>query len=487
MFFDVRLCSLMCHQYVNILATHSGVTSELQTPALEANMARQARLTSITEKAAHDHIAKGSEREALACTQIPGFHLVKLKKGGAWRWRYQDKTGARRTATIGSYHHYKPNEAAEIVLEWKKEKVDPLTVKKTERREAVRQKAEAEQRTLGNYLSGPYAKHMTKWGREASKLTDGRIRKHFASLLERDMATICKADVRKWQDTAVKNGATYTTLRRTFGALRALLSQAVDDEVIDCNPLKGVKLDPPTHAEQSRIASDPGKEQRRLLTDGEVQGLHKGLDMFAQELREQRRNSRKHGKPHLPDLDAVEFPHWFIPFCLVALHTGLRPGDVRTLTWAEVNLTFARLICTTNKSLALIRKGSAPAVVNLKINDQLLAVLRAWHKQQGEPQARLVFPSPKTSRELDRQSYEKPWARVKELGGLPQDLHFYALRHHYVSSLIVAGYPLFTIAKMVGHKSPSMIEKHYGHLLPAQADEAVDIVAQSLARARARA
>jgi site-specific recombinase XerD len=50
------------------------------------------------------------------------------------------------------------------------------------------------------------------------------------------------------------------------------------------------------------------------------------------------------------------------------------------------------------------------------------------------------------------------------LGGVDPDLHFYSLRHHFMSALVAGGAPLLSVAKLVGHKSASMIEQHYGHL-----------------------
>jgi integrase len=114
----------------------------------------------------------------------------------------------------------------------------------------------------------------------------------------------------------------------------------------------------------------------------------------------------------------------------------------------------------------------------MPLNQTIVEIMRLWWEQQGKPKTGLVFPSPVTGRQLDKKAYIKPWTRVKKLGGLPADLDFYALRHNFISALVAQGLPMLTIAKLAGHKSTAMIEKHYAHLCPQQAAEAVDVLAR---------
>jgi len=300
------------------------------------------------------------------------------------------------------------------------------------------------------------------------------------------MSTIDKADIDDWQRQQEKKGRAYTTIRRSYGALKTLLRKAVQDQILDADPLAKHKLLEPTLKDQASTKSDPKKSERRLLTDTEIQGIHTGLELFAEEIRQQRRNSRKHGKPHLPDLDKVHYPHWFIPFCHLALHTGLRPGDLYSLTWKELNIPFARLTKVCEKTSHAARRERKPAVVDMKLNPAIKTIMASWHKDQGVPQGGLVFPSPVTGRQLDQQAHKKPWGHVKRLAELPAGLNFYALRHHFISALLAAGVPIFTVAKLAGHKGVEMILQHYGHLCPDQAAEALDIVAKSIAGPVAR-
>jgi len=442
------------------------------------------KLTSITEAAAAKFEREASERDTKFCTLQPGLHLMKLKRGCSWRYRYEDATGKRRTVTIGKLSQLLPTEAARKVIEWADTDADPLTEKQKQREQAISEAEQAQMRTLRHYLENSYRRHMKAWKPLNAEKNERRIKMYFPDLLDKDMTTITRRYIHdKWQPDA-SEGRAHDTVKRAFGSLKTLLEQAVQDEVIGSSPLQGIKLKPPAHNEQAQQEGTESeiKKTRRPLKDSEIRGIMTGLEAYAEEIREGRRNSRKHGKPHLPDLDAVNYPHWFVPFTHLALHTGLRTGDLRSLTWDELNIRFGRLIKTTEKSKVALRHGKKPAVVDLKLNDRIKGIMSAWWEDQGRPDEGLVFPSPRGGKMLDKQATRQPWNRVKELGGIDPDLVFYAFRHHFISARLAAGVPMFTVARMAGHKSVAMIEEHYGHICEQDQNEAVDVVSETLER-----
>ena len=75
------------------------------------------------------------------------------------------------------------------------------------------------------------------------------------------------------------------------------------------------------------------EKKRNIIPESVKEQIRKGLDLFADYIQTQRRNSREHGKAHLTDLDDVDYPHWFIPFTHIAWLTGMRPGDIRNMRW----------------------------------------------------------------------------------------------------------------------------------------------------------
>lgn len=446
-------------------------------------MAKQPKITSITEAAAQNHLTTANNWQSLGCTLIPGFYLQKITKGCSWRYRYIDSAGKRRVATIGKFPGLIPHEAAKKAREWQEASIDPLKQKERRKQAELAEDTQREQRTLRKYLEGGYRLIMDSWPDNSRKMAEARFHNHFSDLLDRPMDEITPADLRKWEAACKERELAQSTINRTYSALKTLLRRAVIDDVIKADPLATFKLYGPTLAEQERadaVEEEARQKDRRMLTPDEINKLHIGLDAFAEELRAQRRNSRKHGKrDKLPDLDQVKFPSWFIPFCQLGFHTGLRPGDLLSLTWTELNIHFSRLVKKPNKTKHKARRAGREQIeVDIPLNKVIAEVMRGWWDQSGQPENGLVFPSPVTGRQFDTKAYQKPWKRVKKLGGLSPDLDFYSLRHNFISALVTQGIPMFSVAKLAGHKSVSMIEQHYGHLCPKQAAEAVDVLAR---------
>lgn len=438
-------------------------------------------LSSITETIANRFIKEAESREVLSCNKIPGLSLMKLGTSGSWRWRYRSTSGKRRVMTVGSHSVIKPQQAAEKVAYWITNEIDPLEDKKAQLKAAQNEETVSQHRELKNYLDNYYLAHMERsWKPRNAKANYDRISRRFANLLDTDMSAISGSDIDSWQIKRENEGTKYATIRRDYGALKTLLNNAARDKLISENPLANHKLKLPKLADQQSSGGD--KNARRMLTPEEIQGVLTGLDRFAEEIRQQRRNSRKHGKPDLPNLDIANYPHWFIPFCHLALHTGLRPGDLYTLTWEELNVSFGRLIKECEKSLHAKRRERKAAIIDMQLNPVITEIMTAWHEDNIKPQSGLVFPSPRTGLVMDGQAHRSAWNQVKELGGVDSDLVFYALRHHFISAMLAAGVDVFAVAKLAGHKGVEMILEHYGHLCPDRATEAMNIVAATITK-----
>lgn len=448
-------------------------------------MAKTISDTSITDTQARDFTRSAPDCATQTCNKISGFLLIKVGKGASWRYRYTDPTGKRRAITIGNYPAMKPDEAAQKAMAWRNQKADPLAEAR-KRKVAARSAEEVSaSRTLRAYLDGIYTQHQSR-KKHGGKHTLDTIRGNFANLLDRDMTTINAADMRTWQARREKEGVAHATLQRAYGALRTLLRHAVTEQILDNNPIAGVSLNDPTAKEKMRSLSADARAHRRMLTAEELAGLNKGIALFADELCEQRRSSRKHGRAYLPDLDLVSYPHWFIPFFHLGMHTGMRPGDLYTLTWQELNLNFRRLVKIPEKTA----HNKNPATLDLFLADDIYNIMTLWHTQQGSPTGGLVFPSTaKKKKATDKPIQEIPfskkahgdsWARVLKLGGVDPKLHFYSLRHHFISTLVASGAPMLAVAKLVGHKTVAMIEKHYGHLAKSTAKDLMQSFSDAL-------
>ncbi len=281
------------------------------------------------------------------------------------------------------------------------------------------------------------------------------------------MGDITRADVERWQaeqESADKPRA-FSTLKRSFDALCGLLAHAAERDVIPTNPLARVNLQRPALNDDDLAEQ---ASQRRYLEPDEVKALFAGLEAYQQEKREQRRNSRAHGKAYLPDLDHVTYVDHVMPWVLTMYYTGFRPGDITGLRWEHVNLAFKTIRKTIEKTA---HHHAEP--MTFPLSSAAAYVLNAWHEQQDKPKSGLVFPNPQTGKRFDRTAMQKPWARVRTLAGLPDELVLYTLRHNFASQLVMAGADLLAVSKLMAHSDIQTTIQHYAHLRP---DHTRDIV-----------
>jgi len=412
-------------------------------------------------------------------TELAGFHVRPGKRGLTFRIYYRSKTGKRRVMTLGAYGKLtvaQARENAKEALATVTQGGDPRAAQEADKAEVERQ----EQQTLRAYLEGPYSAYQNR--KKDGGATLRRIRHAFPKWLDKPMGSLSRADLERWQaeqevekepkskkDPKPRPRA-YSTIKRDYGALYTLLEHAAEREVIPANPLKGIKLQKPA------LTEDELAEQgvaRRYLEAEEVEVLFAGVEAYQELKREQRRSSRAHGKLYLPTLDGVSYVDHVKPWILTMYFTGFRPGDLFGLRWEHVNLGFATIRKTIEKT-AHIR----PMPQTFPLSNAAKGVLKTWWSQQGEPKSGFVFPSPATGKRLNKTSMKQPWANVRKLGGLPGDLALYSLRHNFASQLVMAGIDLLTVSKLMAHADIQTTIDHYAHLAPDHKREAVETFAQ---------
>lgn len=413
-------------------------------------------------------------KERLWDSELGGFYLRANGSGaGSWLVKYRAQDGRAREMTLGKYPAMTPKDARDIardVINMASKGVDPLAEKQAIRAEQKRQR----QRTVRAYLEGGYGDYLA--GRKSGKETRLMLERHFADWLDRPMDSLRKEDLRGWLQGMKQAKKAWPTITRAWDALRALLNKAVEHELIDANPLAGFNMSKEKPAVAAG-ASPASTQNRRCLEPWEITALFAGLDAYQEERRAERRNSRVHGRAYLPDLDSVEYVDHVKPWVLLAYYTGFRPGDLFGLCWEHVGLSSGGVLRITGSIHKVIEKTAhqVPDPRRFPLSDAALAVLKAWHREQGSPAKGLVFPSARTGRRMDKGAMQKPWARVRRLGGLPDDLHLYSLRHNFASQLVTAGTDLLTVSKLMAHTDIQTTIEHYAHLQP---DRARDVVNQ---------
>ena len=254
------------------------------------------------------------------------------------------------------------------------------------------------------------------------------------SLGSRSLATIRPADVRNVVATMVEHLAP-ATVRTNYGVLRAVLSAAVDAELIAVSPCRGVKL--------------PAKRRSEI----------RFLD--ADELARLARETPPEYQPMIY-LAGVLGLRW-------SEVAGLRVGRVdflrRTLTVIETCAEVeGRIIFGDVKSPASRRTLSVPSFLIEMLAEHVAA------RGRPSPEA-LLFVAPNGGplrRSTFRTRVFDPAARRAGIDGVT----FHALRHTAVALMIEAGAHIEAIKQRLGHSSIRVTSDVYGSLLPT-VDESV--------------
>jgi integrase len=436
--------------------------------------------TSITKTQAINFARDAKNMAELSCDKIKGFHLVKTQKGATWRLRYTNFSGKRRKMSLGKLVDGTTDrmKAVDQAIEYKGELTkgqDPLA-EIDKRKSIFKDDSESRaSRLLKTYLEGPYTMYQaTK--KDRGQHTLDLLARAFKDLLDKPMNEIGKDELTKWQQSYKQSGEnktrSHSTIIRAFSALRTMLRHAVKSEAIEIDPTLKFSLSSESHEDKNMRLNGSDLLKRRMLTNEELSGISKGLTLYREKLINGRESSRDHGKSHLLSLKSLAHPHWFFPFFRLAAYTGMRPGDLYTLNWHELNLNFKRLVKIPNKT----QHHANPSKLDLPLDQDITNVLLGWHKQLGSPTEGVVFPSIVTGHQMTKKAHLTHWKTILELGEVT-NLDFYALRHHFISRLVSNGVPLLTAARLAGHKSVKMIEQNYGHLSPHASAEALSLIA----------
>lgn len=162
---------------------------------------------------------------------------------------------------------------------------------------------------------------------------------------------------------------------------------------------------------------------------------------------------------------------WFT-FLFVALHAGLRRGEILALRWGAIDLDARRLTVehTAWKGELVAPKSGRSRIVPLTA--ELTAALRRWQRVcAGE----VVFPNRQGQVAVSHTCVTYAMNRALALAGL-RHIRFHDLRHTFASNLVLKGRSLKEVQLLLGHHSVTMTERyaHIGDDQLAQAVSALD-------------
>lgn len=182
----------------------------------------------------------------------------------------------------------------------------------------------------------------------------------------------------------------------------------------------------------------------------------------------------------------------FIMFRVLAF-TGVRRGELLALTWNDVS--FKENSIKVNKTLTQGDKGhqivQAPKTRagrrTIPVDGQTMAYLKRWRRIQQETFLQLGINTMQpnqllfTNTKNGYQSLNTPSKRLHKLqddNGLTPRITIHGFRHSFISNLLIAGVPVTSVQKLVGHTDPTITLGVYAHVSAKQESEATAALAK---------
>lgn len=312
--------------------------------------------------------------------------------------------------------------------------------------------------TLRQFLAdtyGPWVRTHRKTGSE----TVTRIQAVFGPLLNHKLADLSTFAIEKWRTERRKAGVAPATINRDINDLRSALTRAVAWKYISTHPLADLKA----------LRVDSHGVVRYLSTDEEAR-LLKALDARDDTRRAERltANAARIKFSHEPFPELGTYTDHLTPLVVVALHTGLRRGELFAMRWDDVDLVNRRVtVHGANAKSGRTRHVDLNAIAGKALEQwqtDRLAALSA--RAVAGP---LVFPSA-TGGTLD--NVQTSWERIVKAAKV-KGFRFHDLRHTFASKLVMAGVDLNTVRELLGHADLKMTLR-YAHLSPDHRRAAVD-------------
>src|SRR5438445_11721568 len=141
----------------------------------------------------------------------------------------------------------------------------------------------------------------------------------------------------------------------------------------------------------------------------------------------------------------------------VALHSGMRLGEILNLRWYDLDFS---------SGFILVRDSKNGESRHVPMDATLSALFRAYPHRLGTD---LVFSSSRGGRIVDVRTGFLNSCKRAEL----TDLHFHDLSHTFASQFVMAGGDLYILKELLGHKSPAMAAR-YAHVSPTYLIKSID-------------
>jgi integrase len=253
---------------------------------------------------------------------------------------------------------------------------------------------------------------------------------------------IKRKDLKAFFDRLLIKGVAPNTVSLIRSPISGVLAHAVDSELIENNPIVGMKL---LKKRKSAEIIPLSKDEVGLLL-GAVKQYQDGL---------------------------------YYPTILCALRTGMRIGEIAGLKWKD--LDFENRLIEVRRSCR--RRRVTPTKTGrsrfVDMTPQLAGVLSELQTSQkvnalkrGQPLQDWVFAN-KNGGTLRYMTLRAVLTACLKLAGL-RNIRIHDLRHTYATTRLLSGHNIGDVSYQLGHSSIKITYDTYGHWLPGEFKSEVD-------------
>ena len=157
----------------------------------------------------------------------------------------------------------------------------------------------------------------------------------------------------------------------------------------------------------------------------------------------------------------------------LALHSGLRKGELLGLQWESVDLDAGTIYVREQFSHGAVTTPKTDAGRRyVPIDPDTMKQLRRWRAVARRPNdgLDLVFPTSTGRHQSASNVNSRGFKPALKRAGLPSSIRFHDLRHTYASMAIAANVPLNDLKVVLGHSSIAVTADIYGHLVDSSHD-----------------
>lgn len=292
--------------------------------------------------------------------------------------------------------------------------------------------------TFGDY-GRMWLKESIKGTRRATTLE--RYEGVFAKYLLPEFGRVPLVDIRRvnlknYLLTLHRKGRSRSTIAICRDVLSGIFNAAVDDEIIERNPIIGVLKSLKLERKTSEIV---------VLTADQIAAL-------LQVCRERR-------------------PEYF-GFFLAACRTGARLGELLALKWDDVDLDQGTIRICRSAKRGVISATKTGRVRVIDLSGQLLAELeileqeRPFFGKKVKQQSAFIFPHRTTGKPIAQNTIRNIFKKLLTGANLPK-VKFHSLRHSCASILLQSGCDMYYVSHQLGHQNINMTYDVYSHFIPA--------------------